>query len=387
MRIAILGTRGIPANYGGFETFAEECGAGLAARGHLVTVYGRSHYIPRGLRSHRNVDLVVLPTLPWKYTDTVIHTLLSVLHALFRRFDVILICNAANSIYAWMPRLFGIPVAVNVDGIERLRLKWNPIGRAFYRISEYFSVWFPTVIVTDARVIERYYQKRYAAASVFIPYGAITQKPETREILDALGLEPGGYFLYVSRLEPENNAHRVIRAFEKVHTSRRLVVVGDAPYARGYIRRLKSTRDPRVLFPGAIYGRGYRELQANACCYIHATEVGGTHPALLEAMGLGNVVVANGTPENAEVLADGGILYRKNDEEDLARILREIDADPEKYAPFRLAARARVAADYSWQAVVVQYEQLFARLARDARPPTSDLRPATKDDPGRKPEV
>ncbi len=396
LRIGILGTRGIPANYGGFETFAEECGAGLAARGHHVTVYGRSHYVPRGLRRHRNVDLVVLPTLPWKYTDTVVHTFFSVLHALSRRFDVILICNAANSIYAWMPRMFGIPVAVNVDGIERLRHKWNLLGKAYYRISEYFSVWFPTAIVTDARVIEHYYRKRYGAASVFIPYGAITEKPETRAALAELGLEPGGYFLYVSRLEPENNAHRVIRAFEKVRTSRRLVVVGDAPYAQGYIRKLKSTRDARVLFPGAIYGRGYRELQANACCYIHATEVGGTHPALLEAMGLGNVVVANGTPENAEVLADAGILYRTNDEEDLARILQEIDDDPGKYVPLKLVARARVEADYSWQAVVIQYEQLFAALARDTRPPiprpqTSDLRPPTKDDvaggSGRKSEV
>jgi len=372
MKIGILGTRGIPANYGGFETFAEECGAGLAARGHHVTVYGRSHYVPRELRRHRGVDLVVLPTLPWKYTDTVVHTFFSVLHALFRRFDAILICNAANSVYAWIPRVFGVPVAVNVDGIERLRHKWNLLGKAYYLLSEYFSVWFATAIVTDARVIERYYQKRYGASSVFIPYGALTEKPEGRAALDVLGLEPGGYFLYVSRLEPENNAHRVIRAFESVRTARRLVVVGDAPYARAYIRKLKSTRDARVLFTGAIYGRDYRELQANACCYIHATEVGGTHPALIESMGMGNVVVANGTPENAEVLADAGILYRKNDDADLARILQEISDDPGKYLPFRMAARARAEADYSWHDVVTRYEELFASLAHEARPPTKD---------------
>ena len=382
MKIGILGTRGIPANYGGFETFAEECGAGLAARGHHVTVYGRPRYVPRGLRRHRNVDLVVLPTLPWKYTDTVVHTFFSVVHALFRRFDVILICNAANSIFAWIPRMFGVPVAVNVDGIERLRHKWNLLGKAYYLVSEYFSVWFPTVIVTDARVIEGYYQKRYGASSVFIPYGALTEKPKTRAALEVLGLEPGGYFLYVSRLEPENNADRVIRAFEKVRTSRRLVVVGDAPYARDYIRKLKSTRDARVLFPGAVYGQGYRELQANACCYIHATEVGGTHPALIEAMGFGNVVVANGTPENAEVLAEAGILYRKNDDEDLARILQEINDDPGQHLPLKLAARARVQAEYSWHDVVIRYEQLFAGLAPNVRRPTSDIQPPTQGDPG-----
>jgi len=362
LRIGILGTRGIPANYGGFETFAEECGAGLAARGHDVTVYGRSHYVPRGLRRHRNVTLVVLPTLQWKYTDTVVHTFLSVLHALSRRFDVILICNAANSVFAWLPRVFGTPVAVNVDGIERRRHKWGPLGKSHYWLSEHFSRWFPNTIVTDARVIEKYYRERYGTPSVFIPYGADTERPGTRDTLERLGLEPGSYFLYVSRLEPENNAHLVIGAFEKVRTASRLVIVGDAPYAADYIRALKATRDSRVLFPGAIYGSGYRELQANALCYIHATEVGGTHPALLEAMGIGNIIVANGTPENAEVLGDGGLLYRKNDVDDLTATLQTVADDPTKYDSLKASARARIRANYSWDSVVTRYEQLFAAL-------------------------
>jgi hypothetical protein len=149
MKIAILGTRGIPANYGGFETFAEECAAGLAARGHAVTVYCRSHYVSKSLNQHRGARLVVLPTLKWKYADTVVHTFLSIMHSLFRGFDAILICNAANSIYAWIPRLMGIPVVVNVDGIERRRRKWNWFGRAYYHASEHLSTWFPNAIVTS----------------------------------------------------------------------------------------------------------------------------------------------------------------------------------------------------------------------------------------------
>ena len=156
MKIAILGTRGIPANYGGFETFAEQCAVRLALRGHEVTVYGRSHYVPGSLRTYRDVRLVVLPTLRWKYTDTVVHTFLSVLHALPQRYDVLLICNAANSLFALIPRIFRVPVAVNVDGIERRRKKWNWLGRAYYAISERLSLWFADAIVTDAQVIERY---------------------------------------------------------------------------------------------------------------------------------------------------------------------------------------------------------------------------------------
>lgn len=385
MKIGILGTRGIPANYGGFETFAEECGAELAARGHSVVVYCRSHYIPRELHNHRGVSLVVLPTLRWKYTDTVVHTFICVLHALFQRFDVILICNAANSMYAWLPRVFGIPVAVNVDGIERQRRKWNWLGRSFYRMSEHFSVWFPNAIVTDAKVIEDYYQEQYGAPSVFIPYGATIQKPQGHAALDALGLAAGEYFLYVSRLEPENNAHLVVQAFERVRTDKRLVVVGDAPYAAKYIRSLKQTRDARIQFPGSIYGESYRELMANAFCYIHATEVGGTHPALIEAMGQGNLIVSNGTPENGEVLDNVGVLYQINDIDDLTRILQDVQDHPAQSEALRHLARERISANYTWRSVVTRYEQLFADLV-SKRPPTAAQK-LNAEVSGRRPEV
>jgi glycosyltransferase involved in cell wall biosynthesis len=364
MKVAILGTRGIPANYGGFETFAEECAAGLAARGHAVTVYGRAHYIPRSLKTYRGADLVVLPTLEWKYTDTIFHSLLSVFHAIGRRYDVILICNAANSIFAWIPRIFGTRVVLNVDGIERHRRKWNRLGKAYYRLCEYLSTRFPDIIVTDARVIEKYYRDQYGAASAFIPYGAILEKPEGMETLEALGAAPGEYFLYVSRFEPENNAHLVVRAFERVKTSRLLIMVGDAPYAKDYINEVRSTRDPRILFPGAIYGKGYRQLQAHACCYVHATEVGGTHPALIEAMGQRNLIAANDTPENSEVLCDTGLLYSKNDVDALARCLQEIADDPGKFSALKTAAYERARSVYSWDAIISRYEQLFENLIR-----------------------
>ncbi len=368
MKIAILGTRGIPANYGGFETFAQECATRLVSRGHDVTVYGRSHYVPRDLERWNGVRIVVLPTIRWKYTDTVVHSLLAVTHALPRRFDAILFCNAANSVFAWIPRIFGTPVAINVDGIERRRRKWSFLGRSYYRVSETLSVWFSNAIVTDARVIQEYYRARHKAESLYIPYGASTAPPEGYETLVRLGLSPGSYYLYVSRLEPENNAHVVVEAFERVSSQRRLVIVGDAPYARDYIGRLRRTRDPRVMFPGTIYGRGYLELQANAYCYIHATEVGGTHPALIEAMGQGGLVVANGTPENSEVLGGKGLLYEQNSADALARVLQSVESHPDKYDSLRREARNRVEREYSWDRVVDQYEELFRSLVRRRRP-------------------
>ena len=360
MKLAILGTRGIPANYGGFETFAEELSTRLVARGHDVTVYGRSNNIRYPHKTYNGVRLVILPTIGTKHLDTVAHTFLSVFHALTRRFDCILMCNAANAIFCVVPRLGGTPVALNVDGIERLRKKWGPAGRTYYRFSERLATMIPTVVVTDANVIRDYYLKEYRQPSVMITYGADWERAETTAVLDRLGVKPREYFLYVSRLEPENNAHIVIEAFEKTPTGKPLLIVGDAPYAQKYIDGLKATRDPRIRFPGAIYGTGYRELQSHAYAYVQGTEVGGTHPALLEAMGAGNCVIAKDTPEHREVLDESGLFF--DDADSLRRQLELTLSDEPLVRRLRASAQARAKAQYSWDAVADAYEQLFRDL-------------------------
>ncbi|MEP7342927.1 MAG: glycosyltransferase [Acidobacteriota bacterium] len=361
MKIAILGTRGIPANYGGFETFAEQLGTRLAARGHEVTVYGRKHYSTIPEKFYRGVELVTLPTIRHKYFDTIIHTFLSVLHAAPRKHDVILICNAANSIFSFIPRCLGTPTLVNVDGLERKRKKWNWVGQTYYLISEWLSTFLPTAIVTDAQVIQDYYATRYKKESAMIAYGAEVARRASPEKLDRFGLQPNGYVLYVSRLEPENNAHLVIEAFEKVKTDMPLVVVGGAPYAEEYIARLMSTRDPRVKFPGFVFGADYRALQQNAYCYVHATEVGGTHPALIEAMGAGNCALTLNTPENREVINGAGIVY--DSVEDLTAKLQQVIDCPEMIGEYRRRAMARVLELYNWEQITDQYEELLSQLA------------------------
>jgi glycosyltransferase involved in cell wall biosynthesis len=357
MKLAILGTRGIPANYGGFETFAEELSVRLVARGHKVTVYCRSNNIQFKGRNYKGVDLAVLPTIGTKYFDTVFHTFLSVFHAIPRRFDCILVCNAANAIFTAIPRITFTPVALNVDGLERKRKKWGLAGRTYYRISEYLSTLIPNVIVTDASVIRDYYMQRYHAKSTMITYGTRCDREQTTEVLDRLHVRPRQYALYVSRLEPENNAHLVIEAWASVRTDMPLLIVGDAPYAQEYIARLKSTPDSRVRFTGGIYGTGYRELQSHAAFYIHATEVGGTHPALVEAMGAGNCVIAYDTPENREVVGGCGLLFKNVVE--LTRHVQWAIDDPGGASGLGEKAQARARAVYSWEAVTNQYEKLF----------------------------
>ncbi len=368
LRIAVMGTRGIPANYGGFETFAQELSTRLAVSGHQVTVYCRKHYAVPGLRLFQGVRLITLPALRHKYFDTVSHTFLSMLHSLGSRYDIILACNAANAVFCFLPRLLGTRVILNVDGLEKNRKKWNVIGRAWYRLSERLSCFMPTAVVTDAEHIRQYYQTRYRKESVMIPYGAQPVVAPPGETLAALGLKPGEYYLYVSRLEPENNAHLVIRLFAGLRTGKRLVILGDAPYSREYIASLKATPDPRVLFPGAIYGDGYRELVSNAFCYIHATEVGGTHPALVENMAVGNVIFSLDTPENREVVGDAGILFRSSDLDEALRLLQQVEDRAEAHAELKEKAERRARDRYSWESVVESYVKLF-RAALGTTPP------------------
>ena len=357
MRIALLGTRGIPANYGGFETFAEELSTRLVARGHQVTVYCRQ---PHSEPLYRGVRLQYLPTIRHKYFDTIAHTAISTLHLLFHRCDTALYCNGANAIFTPWPRLFGMPVALNVDGIERKRKKWNRYARAWYLASEWLSKFCPTVVVTDALTIQEYYRERYGKESVFIPYGAPVGKVETADVLAKLGLEAGSYFLYVSRMEPENHPLEVREAFEQVETPMKLALIGDAPYAPEYIRRVRNTTDPRIVMPGGIFGQGYHELGSHCFAYIHATEVGGTHPALIEAMGRGALVLYRNTPENAEVAGDAGIPFEPAT---LVSTIREVLAMPEpERLRYRHSAMTRVRNHYSWDAVTTAYEKLLSSM-------------------------
>lgn len=363
--IAILGTRGIPANYGGFETFAQELSLRLAQRGHDVTVYCRSHHTPRDLKTFEGVRLVVLPTIRHKYFDTVAHTFVSSLHALGSRHDVVLLCNAINSCFIPALKLSGARVAINVDGLEWQRKKWNWLGKGLYRVSEKIACLAADAIVTDSETIQSYYRRAHQTPTTFIPYGAPTAKVEPNGTLARFGLEAGKYVLYVSRFEPENNAHLVLEAFQRLHTDSKLVMVGDAPYAKPYISKLKEMAGPRVVFTGYVFGHDYRELMSQAYCYVHATEVGGTHPALLEGMGLGNGVIVSDTPENREVAGDTALFFSLDGPAHLSEQLQLALQRPEHLQVLSHRARQRVEARYGWDRVTDAYESLLLSLRED----------------------
>jgi glycosyltransferase involved in cell wall biosynthesis len=362
VKIAIMGTRGVPPRYGGFETFAAELGTRLVARGHEVFVYCRGRGTGDGGRWN-GLNRIVLPSLGHKYFETVSHTFLSALDALWRGFDAVLLCNAANAFVLPLLRAARIPVAINVDGIERRRRKWNVFGRAVYAAGETFSAQFASAVVADAEVIAEYYRGRHGIEPVTIPYGSELPAEADSDVLQRLGLEPRRYILYVSRFEPENNPLEVVKAYLSAirYPLPPLVMVGDASYAHELKAELLRHASERILFPGALYGADYRTLQRNALVYIQATEVGGTHPALIEAMGSGGAVLALDTPENREVGGDA-VGYFGLRPDTLSGILCEWLADAGPREALRERARRRAAAEYGWDAVTDAYEQLFRKI-------------------------
>jgi glycosyltransferase involved in cell wall biosynthesis len=363
LRVALLGTRGVPASYSGFETCAEELGARLVARGHDVTVYCRVPHITYPGTAYRGMRLVKLPTIRSKHLDTIVHTLLSSLHALFRKYDVALYFNVGNSLVAWLPRLAGQRVVLNVDGLDWKRKKWGRFARWYIRSCERWAARVPHRMITDSRRVERYYREQYGVASDCIAYGAVPQTVPPGPHLRRLGLEPRRYVLFVGRLVPENCAHHLVEAFHGLATDLRCVVVGDAPYSAAYIRALRATTDPRVVFTGYLFGEGYRELLSNAYCFVETSEVGGTHPALLEAMAAECCVVVNDTPENLETIADTGFSYHgEMGAAGLRTVLERLLKDPALVAQQARRGLARVRRHYSWDGVTDAYERLFHEI-------------------------
>lgn len=369
MRLAIMGTRGIPARYGGFETFAQELATRLVVRGHEVTVYTRKHLVPEKLSELFGVKIVLLPCIRQKHLETLSHTFLSALHANGNQYDVVCLCNAANAPVIPILHRKGLPVLLNVDGLERKRRKWGAFGRRYYLFCEALSVRWADQLVTDARAIQRYYRRVWKRDSAMVPYGGDLPLPSTQETLARFGLAPKGYILYVSRFEPENNPDRVIEAYRKVPGKVPLVMVGGAPYARKLSQRIRhlAAQDSRVVLTGPIFGTGYRELLAHALAYIHATEVGGTHPALVEAMGAGLVVFFLANRENLEVADKAGIPFSFHASPTLTEQLSRFLADPKRWLTLGEQAAARVRACYRWDQVAEAYERLLEGLCSGKR--------------------
>ena len=361
MRIALVGTRGVPAHYGGFETCVEEVGRRLAERGHLVTVYCRSGNSPdKAVKEFDGMRLVHLPALRRRSLETLSHTGLSVAHLLARRADATIVFNAANA--PWLPllRLARLPVATHMDGLEWKRAKWGPVGKRYYRWAERFAVRFSNALIADAAGIRDYYRTTFDAATELISYGAPLLAPREPRHLASVGLVSGQYHLVVARLEPENHVHTIVEGYVRSSAKLPLIVVGSTPYGHGYNQRIREAADTRVKFLGGVWDQDLLdELYANALVYWHGHSVGGTNPSLLRAIGAGAATNAFDVNFNREVLGSAGRYFR--DPDDVARLAEESEARPAGIRSRGSQAR-EIAARYDWDVVTDGYEALCYAL-------------------------
>ena len=370
MKIAMLGTRGVPALHGGFETAVEEIGVRLVERGHEVTVYSRNP--GQNLTHYRGMSVVNLPAVRHRFTETLSHTAFSTVHAVLRnRPDVAVVFNAGNAPLIRPLIRSGIPTAVHLDGLESRREKWRGAGARYYRWAEKAATKWADAVIVDSQVIAGHVQQTYGRRAIFIPYGAQVIDPGS-DLLPGVGLVRRDYHLIVARMEPENHVLEAVHAYRLSDETRPLVVVGSAPYSQWYIDKVHEAAqgDSRIRFLGGVYDQDLLDqLYANCRSYIHGHSVGGTNPSLLRAMGAGAPVLAYDCPFNREVTADAALFW--TDPDQLATILDDIadsrdvaghDAMSEVLTELSKVGRERIERCYRWDEVASDYERMLTAL-------------------------
>ena len=358
-----MGTRGVPARYGGFETAVEEIGRRLVARGHQVTVYCRN---PGQRRTeYLGMALVNVPAIRHRMAETLSHTTLSTAHAIVRdRPDAVLLMNAGNAPLLPALRAARIPTAIHLDGLESRREKWRGAGAAYYRWAERSSVSWGQEVIADAQAIADYVRMAYRRLCVVIPYGAeVIDPPDHR--LGELQLQPMGYHLVVARFEPENHVLEIVQGYRASTQSHPLVVVGSAPYSKWYVDVVHEAGagDERIRFTGGVYDQELLDqLYAHAITYNHGHSVGGTNPSLLRAMGAGAAVIAYDVEFNREVTANQALFWLEPNDLTQHYDTIAIGSHEDELSRLRAASVMRVREAYQWEAVADQYEGLLDRL-------------------------
>lgn len=360
LRIAIIGSRGIPGNYGGFETFAERLSVGLVERGHEVAVYCAASSTEINDRKFKGVSRILIPTIKSKSLEKLSNSLLSCVHAGCCKYDIALLLGVSPVLFSWLMRISGQKLIINIDGKEWKRQKWSRLASSFLEICERLSGPMCHEVVTDSKVLRAYFRERYGRNSTFIAYGADVGRYDDDGILKKYGLEKDKYLLQVCRLEPENNPLMIIREFRNIVTDLPLVILGDAPHSGQYKAKLIAEADRRVKFLGGIYGHDYDVIRSNPYCYIHGHEVGGTNPSLLEALAAGNCVAVLDVPYNLEVIGQAGLSFSR-ESGSMAAVVSGLLSDPQMIEKYRKLALDQIRNNYTWEYIIDEYEKLFTR--------------------------
>ena len=364
MRIAIIGSRGYPYVYSGYETFVKELVERLVKRDYEITVYCHKNLFKSFPKQVNGVNLVYISTIEKKSLSQFVHSIQSITHACLKDFDIILVVNSANGPFGLITRLFGKKTAINVDGLEWLRPKWKGLGAKYFYWASRMATKLYDVIITDSDEMQKVYQREFNAQSTVIAYGANIRESTHPELINRWDLESGGYYLIVGRLVPDNNADLIVREFVASRSSKKLVIVGDVPYSDAYASAIKSIQDPRLVFTGYVNDQDVlAELYHNCFAYFHGHEFGGTNPTMLKALAYGCAVCALDTVFNREMLHNDeyGLFFSKQ-KGSLEALIHSIEATPGKLLAYRQKSRTRISENYTWEKITDQYDALFKSM-------------------------
>ena len=366
LRVAMIGGRGVGGKYSGVETYCEQTGARLSRQGHDVTVYCRSYFTP-GMLDYHGIRVIRVPTIRTKHLDTLVHTFLSTIHACFARYDVVHYQTLGPSMFSFLPRLFGIKTAVTVQGLDWKRKKWSRVASRFLKIGEWASARLPNKTVCVSHTLERYFAARYNKPIIYVPNGTELRDRSSGGLLKSFGLEPDGYALFLGRLSPEKNCDLLIKAFEGISTSKKLVFAGGASHSDEYASALRSHASPRVVFLDWLAGEALDAVLTHAAVFVLPSDLEGMSLALLDAMGAGVCVLASDIAENRETIGDAGFTFRTGDVSDLRGMLALLLSDDVIRSVVAEKARKRVRENYLWEDVTRKIEQIYLELSDPPR--------------------
>ena len=366
MKIGIIGSRGYPYIYSGYETFVKETFELLSDK-YEVHIYCHRHLFKNRPKLVNGIHLHYIPTINHKVLSQLSNSFWSTIHAvIFEKYDVILYVNTANGPFGVLTKLFGVKTAIITDGLEWLRPKWTGLGANYFYWASKFSTKVFDVLISDSKEMKRVYLEEFNADSEVIEYGAnIKNSVDIKKIL-TYELNKNSYYLIVGRLIPDNNADIIVEGFNKAKTNKKLVVVGDVPYSDDYSKRIKSYASDKIVFTGYVYDQDLlMELYSNAYVYIHGHEYGGTNPTLLKALAYGCSILALDTQFSREVLLDEkhGYYFDKS-ADSISSVIETIDSQTDQVNIQKLRSRDRIREKYSWNRIASEYDNLFRRMIK-----------------------
>jgi glycosyltransferase involved in cell wall biosynthesis len=380
MKVAFIGTRGIPPNYGGSETYVEQLALQLAARGDEIWVYGaplsgHPELEHRATSYPSSVHRVEIPTLKTKHADNFVRSLLATIHVCFqRRVEVVEFNNMGSALFSFLPRIFGKKVVGSIRAMDSRREKWGFIARIYLRVCERLIYLFPHATTTNSKAIVEYYRERYAVNVHYTPNGAVlpTTPCPPSEIL-RWGLKGGDYLLFVARLVPEKGCHVLLKAFQQLEwAGMKLVIAGGESFSPDYARALRDDAGDRILFLGHAGGALLDELYANAYAFVLPSSIEGMSNSLLSAMAYGCPVVVSDIPENLAVVegasthCDVGqnpaLVFHLGDVDDLAARLADLRDNPQDAVRRGACLEAHVRANFSWESSSETTRKIYQEL-------------------------